>query len=415
MLLLQIGVIVSSLGLAPEIWTLPPPGLAKLSTDAAIYLSNNKSGLPRILRNSNGDTITALAIPYPRTGQPQIQEAKALILSLKWFLSEEFPIHFTEMDCKNIIDALNSLPDSASIFRHLIALCRGTKISHLMTACLPLLHSVLNKQSPPFDVSISPAAMLVIDFYLLSESSKKWKAWYESHRPRPCEHTPSGAHPYDEEEEQAYNSYYSHDDYSRKPEYDYNPLYEWNCEEKDPWASMLINCEMMKDLLAELKQIKHELSKFSSHLVSSHVNSFPPQPVNEALISTATFHNFDKVSVTSTYSGENFEESTLPSTNEGYHTDVVPTLFIEEDDTTTILNEAFSHSTILPLILDEKKCYHTDVIDKVIEEIRKLFSFNHLSYFLYDLDKAHFLFPENVTNASIFETQDKRKFIFDTR
>uniref|UniRef100_A0A803PJ05 RNase H type-1 domain-containing protein n=1 Tax=Cannabis sativa TaxID=3483 RepID=A0A803PJ05_CANSA len=121
-----------SVGLkAPEVWSLPPPGLAKLSTDAAIYLSNNKSGLPRILRNSNGDTITALAIPYPRTGQPQIQEAKALILSLKWFLSEEFPIHFTEMDCKNIIDALNSLSDSASIFGHLIALCRGTKISHV--------------------------------------------------------------------------------------------------------------------------------------------------------------------------------------------------------------------------------------------------------------------------------------------
>ncbi|KAF4367906.1 hypothetical protein G4B88_003599 [Cannabis sativa] len=39
---------------------------------------------------------------------------------------------------------------------------------------------------------------------------------------------------------------------------------------------------MMKDLLAELKQIKQELSKLSGHLV------------NEALISNTTFHNFDE-------------------------------------------------------------------------------------------------------------------------
>ncbi|KAM6563350.1 hypothetical protein CsatB_023348 [Cannabis sativa] len=273
-----------------------------------------------------------------------------------------------------------------------------------------------------------------------SDSSKKWKAWYESHRPRPCEHTPSFAHLYDDMEEQSYNSSYqnslddyswkpeynynplyewsceeedawfnhkSYNDYSWKPEYDYNPLYEWNCEEEDAWfshnsqhlynrslndtivelqASMVKNCEMMKDLLAELKQIKQELSKLSGHLVR----------------------------VTSTTSGENFEESTLPSINEGYHTDVVPTLFMEENDTTTIQKETLSHPTLLPLILDEKKYYHTDVIDKVVEEIRKLFLLSHLHYFLYDLDNTHFLFPENVTNASIFETQDKRKFIFDT-
>ncbi|KAF4391640.1 hypothetical protein G4B88_030791 [Cannabis sativa] len=72
-----------------------------------------------------------------------------------------------------------------------------------------------------------------------SESSKKWKAWYESDRPHPCEHTPSSAYPYDEEEEQSYNSFYQNslDDYSWKPEYDYNPLYEWNCEEEDSWFS----------------------------------------------------------------------------------------------------------------------------------------------------------------------------------
>ncbi|KAM6568862.1 hypothetical protein CsatB_016847 [Cannabis sativa] len=301
-----------------------------------------------------------------------------------------------------------------------------------------------------------------------SENSKKWKAWYESHRQRPCEHTTSSAYPYDEEEEQSYNSYYQNsldyyswkpeynynplyewsceeedpwfnhkcvDDYSWKPEYDYNPLYEWICEEEDAWfsnnsqnlynsslndtivelqASMVINCEMMKDLLIELKEIKQELSKLSGQLGSSQANDFPLQQVNEALISNTTFHNFDEVSVTSTYSGENFKESSLPSTCDGYHTDVVPTLFIEKDDTTAIQNETLSHSIILSLILDEKKYYHTDVIDKAVEEIRKLFSLSHLPYFLYDLDKDHFLFPENVTNASIFETQDKRKFIFDT-
>ncbi|KAF4349234.1 hypothetical protein G4B88_024761, partial [Cannabis sativa] len=171
-----------------------------------------------------------------------------------------------------------------------------------------------------------------------------------------------------EEEDLRFN-HKSCDDYSWKLEYDYNPLYEWNCEKEDPsysynsqhpynsslsdtivelQASMAINCEMMKDLLAELKQI------------NSHVNGFPPQPVSKALISSATLHNFDEVSVTSTSSGENFEESTLLSTYEGYHTDVVPTLFVKEDDITTIRNEALSHSTILPLILDEKKCYHTD-------------------------------------------------------
>ncbi|KAM6580224.1 hypothetical protein CsatA_003998 [Cannabis sativa] len=209
------------------------------------------------------------------------------------------------------------------------------------------------------------------------------------------------------EEEDPWYNHNSSDDYSWKPEYNYNPLYEWSCEEEDAWfshnsqhlynrflndtivelqASMVKNCEMMKDLLAEFKQIKQELSKLSGHLVR----------------------------VTSTTSGENFEESTLPSINEGYHTDVVSTLFMEENDTTTIQKETLSHSTLFPLILDEKKCYHTDVIDKVVEEIRKLFSPSHLHYFLYDLDNDHFLFPENVTNASIFETQDKRKFIFDT-
>ncbi|KAF4388359.1 hypothetical protein G4B88_013196 [Cannabis sativa] len=122
---------------------------------------------------------------------------------------------------------------------------------------------------------------------------------------------------------------------------------------------------MMKDLLAELKQIKKELSKLFGHLVSSHANGSSLQLVNEALISNTILHNFDEVSVTSTTGGKIFEESTLPSAYEGYYTDVVPTLFIEENDTTTIRNEALSHSTILLLILDEKKCYHTDVIDKV--------------------------------------------------
>ncbi|KAF4373094.1 hypothetical protein F8388_019276 [Cannabis sativa] len=122
---------------------------------------------------------------------------------------------------------------------------------------------------------------------------------------------------------------------------------------------------MMKDLLAELKQIKKELSKLFGHLVSSHANGSSLQLVKEALISNTILHNFDEVSVTSTTGGKIFEESTLPSAYEGYYTDVVPTLFIEENDTTTIRNEALSHSTILLLILDEKKCYHTDVIDKV--------------------------------------------------
>ncbi|KAF4354874.1 hypothetical protein G4B88_010153 [Cannabis sativa] len=76
---------------------------------------------------------------------------------------------------------------------------------------------------------------LVNDTYLVK--LKFVTSCHESHRPRPCEHTPSSAYPYDEEEVQFYNSSYQNslDDYSWKPEYNYNPLYEWISENEDLW------------------------------------------------------------------------------------------------------------------------------------------------------------------------------------
>uniref|UniRef100_A0A803PL47 RNase H type-1 domain-containing protein n=1 Tax=Cannabis sativa TaxID=3483 RepID=A0A803PL47_CANSA len=83
-------------------WVPPPQGLATLSVDTTIDPVNNKSSLAGILHNGNWETIAALTIPLPCYGAPQVQEAKALIISLKWFLKENFPIHYIETDCKNI-------------------------------------------------------------------------------------------------------------------------------------------------------------------------------------------------------------------------------------------------------------------------------------------------------------------------
>ncbi|KAM6577356.1 hypothetical protein CsatB_029193 [Cannabis sativa] len=88
---------------------------------------------------------------------------------------------------------------------------------------------------------------------------------------------------------------------------------------------------------------------------------------------------------------------------------------LDGDDAITIWSDNISHPEILPTISSENKCYHTDVTDTVVEEICKIFSSNQAYHFLHDFENKYFLYPESVTNASILETKDKRKFIFDTR
>ncbi|KAF4400789.1 hypothetical protein G4B88_001344 [Cannabis sativa] len=86
---------------------------------------------------------------------------------------------------------------------------------------------------------------------------------------------------------------------------------------------------------------------------------------------------------------------------------------LDGDDAITIWSDNISHPEILPtlpnVIPNENKYYHTDVIDTVVEEICKIFSSNQTYHFLHDFENKYFLYPENVTNASILETKDNRK------
>ncbi|KAF4400305.1 hypothetical protein G4B88_019514 [Cannabis sativa] len=105
-------------------WEPPPVGLFKLNTDAAISSHQNRTGGGALVRGHSGEVLAATA--FNRIGQlpPQAAEGWVLLEALKWCHDQRINIHHVEVDCKNLITALQSSIEDLTSFGNIIKAIR---------------------------------------------------------------------------------------------------------------------------------------------------------------------------------------------------------------------------------------------------------------------------------------------------
>ena len=101
-------------------WTKPPEDCYKANFDAALFANNNTTGIGVVIRDCNGNVLSALSqkIVLPQS----IEHAEALAASRAMTFAGELSLSkvMFEGDCLRIINAINKKEPCHTLFGHII-------------------------------------------------------------------------------------------------------------------------------------------------------------------------------------------------------------------------------------------------------------------------------------------------------
>nr|XP_023880914.1 uncharacterized protein LOC111993302 [Quercus suber] len=98
-----------------QIWWMPPPqGQYNVNTDGAVFANQRKVGLGVVIRDSNGDVITALSSPLVGSLGALETKTKALEIGMRFALDIGIRDAVFESDVLEVINAVQGLASPSS-------------------------------------------------------------------------------------------------------------------------------------------------------------------------------------------------------------------------------------------------------------------------------------------------------------
>ncbi|GAU31707.1 hypothetical protein TSUD_215080 [Trifolium subterraneum] len=126
-------------------WTKPINGRYKLNVDASFSHLYNKVGIGMCIRDDQGCFVKAKTEWIEPILDVEIGEAMGLLRALKWI--DELQLHNTdvEVDCKRVVDGLNSKRNINSDFGAILSDCRSLLATNLVNSNVKFIRRQANE------------------------------------------------------------------------------------------------------------------------------------------------------------------------------------------------------------------------------------------------------------------------------
>jgi ribonuclease HI len=111
-------------------WYPPPADFVKCNIDAAIFSPEKKTSMGACGRNDEGQFITAMSAYISAVMTPAEAEAWALQQGIMWMAMLGYRNVIFELDCKTVVDDINSSKDNHSEYGLLIDDCKSMLSIH---------------------------------------------------------------------------------------------------------------------------------------------------------------------------------------------------------------------------------------------------------------------------------------------
>ncbi|KAK2407645.1 Ribonuclease H superfamily protein [Trifolium repens] len=111
-------------------WYPPPVNYVKCNIDAAIFSPEKKTSMGACVRNEDGQFITAMSVHTSAVMTPAEAEAWALQQGIMWMAMLGYRNVIFELDCKTVVDDIDSSKDNHSEYGLLIEDCKSMLSPH---------------------------------------------------------------------------------------------------------------------------------------------------------------------------------------------------------------------------------------------------------------------------------------------
>jgi len=105
-------------------WKKPAPGRYKCNIDASFSTSLNRVGLGMCLKDDDGTFVLARTDWFAPLSDIEVGEAVGLHTTLDWISNQQFDNVNFVLDCKRVVDCVNSSLDDSSEFKCIITACK---------------------------------------------------------------------------------------------------------------------------------------------------------------------------------------------------------------------------------------------------------------------------------------------------
>jgi len=115
---------VRNTSLEEDRWRKPTPGRYKCNIDASFSTSLNMVGLGMCLRDDDGASVLARTKWFAPLCDVKVGEAVGLHTTLDWISNQQFDNVDFVLDCKKVVDCVNSSLDDSREFGCIITACK---------------------------------------------------------------------------------------------------------------------------------------------------------------------------------------------------------------------------------------------------------------------------------------------------